>query len=132
MIKNIALSIDTTARVHMEKPLRERTPAVADAFKLIGSLTMLLGGIAIPPSNKEQLNGFFQPDHEYYRWMLGRNSESTRLSIFVSTARLSCLRVEVRWYKKAAKHHHAELMTLFTEDGPQQTSWTHEGMQAAA
>ncbi len=130
MLRNVALSISTDARAEIEK--ENPTSAVADAFRFIGSLYMLLGGIAVPPSNREQINGLFQPGHEYYDWMRERLSEAARMSIFVTTERIDWIRVEVRWYKKGEAAHCAELISLINENGPASVSRTDTSDRKAA
>jgi hypothetical protein len=130
VLKNVALSISTDARAEMEK--ENPTSAVADAFRFIGSLNMLLGGIAVPPSNREQINGLFQPNHEYYDWMQKRLREAARMSIFVTTERINWIRVEVRWYRKNESVHCAELISLINESGPVSVSRTDTSDRKAA
>ena len=123
MIKNIALSISKPARNQLAaKPLK---PAVLNAFKFIGSLTMLVGGVLVLPSDLEQLNGFFKQGNTQNLWIQKRMSESARLSVFVSCERFTMIRVEARWFLASEQDASAELIAMFDDVGPVSTSSSH-------
>ena len=113
MIKNVALSIDTHARNAVES-LVYRNPAIDEAFKFIGSIYLLLGGVQPqPPTRSEEVNAFLRGGSDACGWVLQRLRAAIRLSIFGSTERLDSIRVEVRWYKKRSTEHFAEMIVLF-------------------
>ncbi len=121
MIKNAALSFDTHARTLIDTQSCQN-PAIGHAFKFIRAIYGLVGGLAELSSNNLMLDSYFTRGHHGCDWILLHMRRAGRLSIFVATERLNCLRVEVKWYGKSSRTPFAEMIVLFTAHGPEKIS----------
>lgn len=126
MLHNSSLSLARSVQIEVDQ--HGVQPAFAKVMELYAALCAMIADVEQVPHHYSYVADLFIRRRTQREEVRLHFLNCQRVTFFILHDRISCIRLEVKWYMKDEKRECAQLSFLIDERGdPINTSWTYSG-----